>query len=332
MTILDFVEVDAVYCCMVTWTDRLGQRRSIVVVPRDGEAAQSYATRRLQRVGRLPGDPYLWGWGFQEDPDDPSVRRRAEARRKAEKDIEARSVTISLHVPISVTPAQAARYADATDAMLAAVDRTDAEWAAAGARAARWWNAPFAQRLRTRAPRWYREAMDVAAREYAEAVDDLPERVGAQVARADDAERERLWKLREEESRRSRARQRVVSAADKRRVWQVLVEDGTAYIKRSDVAPTAAMPPAGRRWSEPLVPYAMWLEIADLTYQRMMVPPAVRDIVVDEAAADAVRREFHAVGADPDGWWEGHHQHAVQWKAEYETSRRRGGYSSGSFC
>ncbi|MEV2237360.1 hypothetical protein [Micromonospora sp. NPDC049891] len=322
-----------VHCCEAAWSDRLGERRSIVVLPRDGVAAASYATSRLKWVGRLDGEPYLWG--FYRESDHPDGRRLAEARRKAEKDIESRNVEISLSVPITASSAEAETWADATEAMLTVVGRTDAEWAAAEVRARRWWNALFAGQVRKRARRRYRYTMDTAARQYAEAVGDLSTRVRAEVVQAKQAARERHEALQREQQRQARAsderqaatRRRAteaIEAVDQHQVWLLLVEGETAYVKRSDVRPRASsqLPPADRRWSEPLTPHDLAYEIA---YEK------VANIVFDKAAVAATRQELNAGDVDADRWWDQHYQCAVKSVSEWEMRNRRGGYSSGSF-
>lgn len=314
-----------VRCCEAAWTDRLGERHSIVVAPRDHEDAKGYATRRFQSVVCPVSDSSFQLWYNEWNPDDPNVRRRDEERRKAEKELEALHLTLSASVSMTMSPEEAGACADAVDSVLAVVGSTDAEWAAAEVRAGRWWNAPLAERMRERARGRYRKAMDTAVQQYAEAVGDVPARVRAEVVRAERAAQERQREIEAEATRQRAARQQVIATVDNRRVWQLLVEGTTAYVKRSDIPPTAALPPADRPWSEPLEPYPLALRIAGLLYQRLMVPPKIRELVFDDAAVDAVGRELSAGGVRPSTWWDDHARRAAEWKSEFEMRHRRGG-------
>ena len=143
--------VETVHCYEAVWTDRLGERRSIVVLPRRGEPAQAYVARHVPWIVHQGSDSYSWAWDVNRDPYDPAVMRRSAQRRRAKKkrgktgvariDLEAWHITISRGVSITASPAEAGAYADAADVMLTVVGRTDAAWTTAGVRAGRWWNA-----------------------------------------------------------------------------------------------------------------------------------------------------------------------------------------------
>ncbi|GAA3384759.1 hypothetical protein [Cryptosporangium minutisporangium] len=325
------------HCCLAHFTDRLGDRHSLVVAPGRSPAPASYTAwrerhARLEReaAARAGGGYMLTGLSSAPPPPKPEeVRRDAVARLEAERDLAARHIEVSQSVRIDADEQAARAWIAAADDLLDAVDAADAALARSEARARR--TPLLADRLRERARRRYRQAVATAAETYREAVGELPDRVRIAVAVAVAAAYQRQLEIERERARKDAKRRQATATADARRVWRLLVRDRTAYVKRSDVTPTTRLPKAEQGWGEPLTPSDLAHRLAQLLYQRLMVAPQIFDLVWDDAAVRATRRQLNAGGAAFDGWWAEHYRRAERQVSDFENRHRRGGYSAGGF-
>jgi hypothetical protein len=182
-----------VRCCVASWNDRhSAHRRSLVLIPSQGEHPVPYAWRRLL----LPEQPdVLTGWGV-----------RAAAAK-------AQNLQISVIVEIDADEESLTVWTDAIDDFLCAKDRAEGRYAKALERARRWgthW-------LNPRAYRRFELQLAAAERTYQQAVGDLPARVRSEIvkaeieiAKAKIVASERRAKITEECERRHEERQQAV--------------------------------------------------------------------------------------------------------------------------
>ncbi|WP_406486054.1 hypothetical protein [Streptomyces phaeochromogenes] len=318
-----------VLCCVASWRDwRRSTRRSLVVLPSQGEQPESYAARRLR-----PHEQLSWHdrqgfayWGRARDP--ASVAFRARLIREAVRERERlQALWISPTVEIEADEESVAAWTEAIDEFLRAKDRAEDRLSRSLERVRR----RGTVRANTRKYQRFERRMAAAERAYQQAVGDLPARVQPEIDKAQRALRDRRIKIQNESNQRYQQRQQAINAVDGARVWQILVRDETAYMKRSDVEPTTTLPGHDEAWSEPLTIRALAYRLAPLLYQRLMVAPKIWHMVWDDAAVEATQSELAPQHIDLSKWWHEHYDRAANWFADSEMRDRRGGYSSGGF-
>ncbi|MBT3155448.1 hypothetical protein HTV45_32190 [Streptomyces sp. CHD11] len=317
-----------VLCCVASWKDWRLTRRSLVVLPSQGERPASYAARRLRPHKQLAwherqGFGY---WGRENSPSDAGIQLRAmsEAVRWRK---ELQDLRISPTVEIEADEESVAAWTEAVDEFLRAKDRAEDRLARSLERTRR----RGIVRPNTLKYRRFERRMASAERAYQQAVGDLPTRVQPEIDKAQRAAHYRQLTFQSEISRRTQQRQQAINVVDRARVWRILVQDETAYMKRSDVEPTTTLPGDDEAWSEPLTIDDLARRLAPLLYQRSMVAPKIWYTVWDDAAADATQSELEPLGLGLSKWWLEHYRPAASSVADGETRPRYGGYSSGGF-
>lgn len=309
-----------VLCCVASWKDWRGlTRRSLVVLPSQGERPALYAARRL-----LPHEQLSWQdrrafacWGGALEPANMAFRARLirEAVREREK---RQALWISPTVEIEADEESVAAWTEAIDEFLRTKDRAEDRLSRSLERALR----RGTTRANTRKYQRFERRMAAAERAYQQAVGDLPARVQPEIDKAQRAEHARQIEIQNESNQRYQQRQQAINVVDGARVWRILVRDKTAYMKRSDVEPTTTLPGHDEAWSEPLTIRGLAYRLAPLLYQRLMVAPKIWHMVWDDAAAEATQGELAPLHIDLSTWWLEHYDRAADSVADSEMRDR----------